>query len=56
LRTLLAEFLYSSKSFSQDEIKELKEILPEIKKKYGEFTLCAEEWTELEKSVKEFNE
>ncbi|CAB4396649.1 unnamed protein product [Rhizophagus irregularis] len=39
LRTLLAEFQYSSKSLSEDEINELRRILPEIKNKYGEVAL-----------------
>ncbi|CAJ0861736.1 1201_t:CDS:10, partial [Entrophospora sp. SA101] len=51
LKVLLAEFLYSSKLISQEGIKELKEVLPEIKRKYGEDTLSTEEWIELEKQI-----
>nr|CAG8529790.1 15076_t:CDS:10 [Entrophospora candida] len=50
-KVLLAEFLYSSKLISQEGIKELKEVLPEIKRKYGEDTLSTEEWIELEKQI-----
>ncbi|GBC02951.1 hypothetical protein RclHR1_00490037 [Rhizophagus clarus] len=52
LRTLLAELQYSSKSLSEDEINELKRILPEIKSKYGEVALSKSEWEELETRVK----
>ena len=48
LRTLLAEFNYSSGSLSKDERNELRRILPEIKKKYGEDSLSKSEWEELE--------
>jgi len=45
---LLAEFKYSSQSLSEDEMNELRRILPEIKKKYGEVSLSKAEWEELE--------
>jgi tRNA C32,U32 (ribose-2'-O)-methylase TrmJ len=52
LRTLLTEFQHSSKSLSEDEINELRKLLPEIKKKYGEVALSKEEWEELENRIK----
>jgi len=52
LRTLLAELQYSSKSLSEDEINELRRILPEMKKKYGEVVLSKSEWEELENRIK----
>ena len=48
LCTLLAEFKHSSQSFSEDEMNELRRILPEIKKKYGQASLSSSEWEELE--------
>ncbi|CAG8455212.1 1709_t:CDS:2 [Acaulospora colombiana] len=50
LRTLLGEF-QQSVSFNEDEINELKNILPTIKKKYGDNVLNLTEWTELESRI-----
>ncbi|CAG8492769.1 1402_t:CDS:2 [Funneliformis mosseae] len=48
LRTLFTKLQNSSKSLSEDEINELRRILPEIKKKYGEVSLSRSEWEKLE--------
>ncbi|CAI2171208.1 12312_t:CDS:2 [Funneliformis geosporum] len=51
LRTLLTQLQNSSKSLSEDEMNELRRILPEIKKKYGEVALSTSEWEELESNL-----
>ncbi|CAG8477764.1 14313_t:CDS:10 [Acaulospora morrowiae] len=49
-RTFLAEFQHSL-SLTEDEVNELKNILPVMKKKYGDNFLSSTEWAELESKI-----
>ncbi|CAG8730291.1 9258_t:CDS:2 [Dentiscutata erythropus] len=51
LRTLLSELRHSSQSFADDEINELRKLLPKLRTKYGECALTPIEWDELEKRI-----
>ncbi|CAG8571782.1 1436_t:CDS:10 [Scutellospora calospora] len=51
LRTLLTELRHSSQSFTEDEINELRKLIPGLRKKYGECVLTPIEWDELEKRI-----
>ncbi|CAG8487678.1 8425_t:CDS:10 [Paraglomus occultum] len=48
LQTVIAIFRHSSKSLSTDEISELRDVLPQMRNRYGTVTLNKDEWDELE--------
>ncbi|CAG8776245.1 16917_t:CDS:2, partial [Racocetra fulgida] len=53
LRTLLAELQHSPQSLTEDEISELRKLLPVLKTKYEKCALSPIEWEELEKRIQQ---